>query len=141
MLRDPLPPERVAAGWALGMFIGCSVPFGCQLVISVPLSALLRISKIGGAAGTLITNPLTIFFIYPFQTWAADRLFLGGSLGLSRLMEMDWSSWTSVKSLGSETLTAFFTGGLALALILSPATYFAVLAMARASRRRRSAAS
>ena len=23
MVRDPLPPEDVAAGWALGMFVGC----------------------------------------------------------------------------------------------------------------------
>ena len=23
MVKDPLPPEDVAAGWALGMFVGC----------------------------------------------------------------------------------------------------------------------
>ena len=62
MVADPLPPEKVAAGWALGMFVGCSIPFGMQLVISVPLAAMMRVSKIGASVGTLITNPVTIFF-------------------------------------------------------------------------------
>ena len=44
MVADPLPPDRVAAGWALGMFIGCAIPFGVQLVVSVPLAILLRIT-------------------------------------------------------------------------------------------------
>ena len=68
MLRDPMPPERVAAGWALGMFIGCTIPFGLQLVVSVPLSVLLRVSKIGATVGTLVTNPLSIVVLYPAQT-------------------------------------------------------------------------
>ena len=63
MVADPLPPDRVAAGWALGMFAGCAIPFGMQLVISVPLAILFKISKIGASVGTLITNPVTIFFI------------------------------------------------------------------------------
>ena len=47
VIRDPLPPEDVAAGWALGMFIGCSVPFGLQLIVAVPLAMMMRVSKIG----------------------------------------------------------------------------------------------
>ena len=125
MVGDPLPPEDVAAGWALGMFIGCSIPFGLQLVVSVPLAIMMRVSKIGATVGTLITNPVTIFFIYPAQTWVVNRLLFGGSLSFQRLMETEWT-WAAVRHLGAEAMVSFFLGGLALGMILSPMTYFAV---------------
>ena len=125
MVGDPLPPEDVAAGWALGMFIGCSIPFGFQLVISVPLAMMMRVSKVGATVGTLITNPVTIFIIYPVQTWAVNRVLFDGSLSLSRLMDMTWT-WESVRSLGVDAMLSFFIGGIVLALILSPITYFTV---------------
>jgi uncharacterized protein (DUF2062 family) len=125
MVADPLPPDRVAAGWALGMFIGCAVPFGMQLVISVPLALMMRVSKVGATFGTLITNPVTIFIIYPVQTYVVNKLFFGGSLTLSNLMEVEWN-WSSVRSLGAEAMASFFLGGFILAAILTPVTYFAV---------------
>ena len=125
MVGDPLPPEDVAAGWALGMFIGCSIPFGFQLVISVPLAMMMRVSKVGATVGTLITNPVTIFIIYPVQTWTVNQVLFGGSLSLSRLMDMTWT-WESVRSLGVDAMLSFFIGGIVLALVLSPITYFTV---------------
>ena len=125
MVKDPLPPEDVAAGWALGMFIGCSVPFGLQLIISVPLAMMMRVSKIGATLGTLITNPVTIFIIYPAQTWVMNRLIFGGSLSFSRLMETEWT-WRAVRHLGAEAMVSFFLGGFALAIVLTPLTYFFV---------------
>ena len=123
MVGDPLPPEDVAAGWALGMFIGCSVPFGLQLIVSVPLAIMMRVSKIGATIGTLITNPLTIFFIYPAQTWAMYNILFG-----NREMGELPTEWTreSVMALSGPVIISFFLGGLALALILSPVTYFTV---------------
>ena len=125
MVKDPLPPEDVAAGWALGMFVGCAVPFGLQLIVSVPLALMMRVSKIVATLGTLITNPVTIFIIYPAQTWAVNRLLFGGSLTFQRLMDMEWT-WHSVRRLGAEAMVSFFLGGLALGMIFSPITYFLV---------------
>ena len=125
MVKDPLPPEDVAAGWALGMFIGCSVPFGLQLIVSIPLALMMRVSKVGATLGTLITNPVTIFIIYPAQTWVVNRLVFGGSLSFQRLMETEWT-WAAVRHLGAEAMASFFLGGLALGMILSPTTYFLV---------------
>ena len=123
MVKDPLPPEDVAAGWALGMFIGCSIPFGLQLVVSVPLAIMMRVSKIGATVGTLITNPVTIFFIYPAQTWVMYNILFG-----SREMGELPTEWTreSVMALSGPVIISFFLGGLALALVLSPITYFVV---------------
>ena len=125
MVKDPLPPEDVAAGWALGMFVGCAIPFGFQLVISIPLAMMMRVSKVGATLGTLITNPVTIFVIYPVQTWAVNKLVFNGSLSLGRLMDMEWT-WETVRRLGVDAMLSFFIGGIALALVLSPITYFAV---------------
>ena len=125
MVSDPLTPDRVAAGWALGMFVGCAVPFGMQLVFSVPLALMLRVSKIGATLGTLITNPVTIFVIYPAQTYAVSKMFFGGSLTFENLMKVEWT-WQSVRSLGAEAVASFFIGGLLLSAVLTPVTYFAV---------------
>ena len=123
MVSDPLPPESVAAGWALGMFIGCAVPFGLQLLVSIPLALMMRVSKIGATVATLITNPVTIFFIYPAQTWVMFNLLFG-----HREMGELPKEWTrqSVMALSGPVIISFFLGGLVLALILSPLTYFIV---------------
>ena len=123
MVKDPLPPEDVAAGWALGMFVGCAVPFGLQLVVSVPLAMMMRVSKIGATLGTLLTNPVTIFFIYPAQTYVVYNI-LFGNRELGELPH-EWT-WAAVRALGTDVLASFLLGGLVLALILSPITYFTV---------------
>ena len=138
MLSDPLPPEDVAAGWALGMFVGCSIPFGFQLVVSIPLSIIFKVSKVGATLGTLITNPVTIFFIYPAQTYIVSWLFFGGSLTYERLKNVEWT-FESIVRLGAEIFASFLIGGLLLALIMTPITFFAVRSLVKRSRARRRA--
>ena len=123
MVKDPLPPEDVAAGWALGVFIGFSIPFGLQLIVSVPLALMMRVSKVGATLGTFVTNPATIFFLYPAQTWVVYNLLFG-----SREMGELPTEWTrkSVMALSGPVLISFFLGGLALAMLLSPLTYHVV---------------
>ena len=125
MVYDPLPPEDIAAGWALGVFVGCAVPFGLQLIISIPLAMMMRVSKIGATLGTFITNPVSIFFIYPAQTFVVNRLLFGGSLTYSKLANTEWT-WAAVRRLGAEVMASFFLGGFLLAIVLTPIAYFAV---------------
>ena len=125
MIKDPLPPEDIAAGWALGVFVGCAIPFGMQLIISIPLALMMRVSKVGATLGTLITNPVTIFFIYPAQTFVVNRVLFGGSLTFSNLLEMEWC-WASVRKLGAEAIISFFLGGFLLAIVMTPLCYFFV---------------
>ena len=138
MVNEPLSPNRVAAGWALGMFAGCSIPFGFQLVVSIPLSIIFKVSKVGATLGTLITNPVTIFFIYPAQTYIVSRLFFGGSLTYERLKNVEWT-FESIVRLGAEIFASFLIGGLLLALIMTPITFFAVRSLVKRSRARRRA--
>lgn len=136
MVKDPLPPEDVAAGWALGMFIGCAIPFGLQLVISVPLAMMMRVSKIGATLGTLITNPVTIFFIYPAQTFVVNKILFDGSISFERLKEVEWT-WEAVRRLGVEAMASFFLGGILLALVMTPITYFTVKKIITSYRKRK----
>jgi len=147
MVREPLSPARIAAGWALGMFGGCFIPFGMQLVVTVPLSIWWRVSKIGATVGTLITNPVTIFFIYPAQCWVGSRLigsplsweYLRGEVygKLVHASVFSAEGWQVLADLGGRVLGGFFAGGLLLALIMTPITYFAVLRIVTAFRARR----
>ena len=123
MVREPLTPEAIAAGWALGMFVGCAIPFGLQLVVSVPLALMMRVSKVGATVGTLVTNPVTIFFIYPAQTWFVNRLLFNGSLSFDRLMQVEWT-WEAVRRLGAEAMASFcaLANESTSAMRLSPAT-------------------
>ncbi len=133
MVHDPLPPEDIAAGWALGVFVGCAVPFGLQLIISIPLAMMMRVSKIGATLGTFITNPVSIFFIYPAQTFVVNRLLFGGSLTYSKLANTEWT-WAAVRRLGAEVMASFFLGGFLLAIVITPIAYFAVKRMVVRSR-------
>ena len=125
VVREKLPPENIAAGWAFGVFIGCAVPFGLQLIIAIPLAMMMRVSKLGTTLGTFITNPVSIFIIYPTQTFVVNKLLFGGSLTFSRLMETEWT-WRALRRLGSEVMVSFFLGGFFLAIILTPITYFGI---------------
>ena len=136
MVREPLTPEAIAAGWALGMFVGCAIPFGFQLVVSVPLALMMRVSKVGATVGTLVTNPVTIFFIYPAQTWFVNRLLFNGSLSFDRLMQVEWT-WEAVRRLGAEAMASFFLGGFLLAIVFTPPTYFIVKRVVTTYRRTR----
>ena len=142
MVRDPLPPEDVAAGWALGMFVGCSVPFGLQLIVSVPLAMMMRVSKVGATVGTFVTNPLTIWIIYPAQTMAMGWL-LGRDFSWDYILKAmrgvaKNSDWKTLLSLSGDVVVCFILGGLALAAVLTPITYFTVRTLVRKYRSGRS---
>lgn len=130
IVRTGGTPDYAARGWAIGMFIGCVIPMSFQLMISIPLAFLLKASKIGAALGTLITNPVSIIFIYPLQCYIGSKL-IGGDLTLEAARNamkgvLQEQSWEALMSLGSDLLISFFAGGLLFALILTPATYIIV---------------
>ncbi|MBR1871362.1 MAG: DUF2062 domain-containing protein [Kiritimatiellae bacterium] len=136
IVAEKAPPENIARGWALGVCIGSTIPFGLQLIISIPLAFRFKISKIGATLGTLITNPVSIIFIYPAQCWVGSRI-LGEPLTweylrndiFARLVEINIFSragWRILADLGGRVVGGFFIGGILLALIVTPATYIAV---------------
>ena len=130
IVRDGGTPQYIARGWGIGMFIGCVIPMSFQLLISVPLSFLLRGSKIGATLGTLITNPVTVVFIYPVQCWVGNKL-IGGALSYQAIRQacravIEHQDWSTLMQMGGELIASFFAGGLLLGVVMTPITYFAV---------------
>ena len=143
ILREQATPEFIAKGWAIGMFYGCAIPFGFQLILSIPTAIILKGSKIGATVGTFMTNHFSIFIIYPVQCWIGNRL-LGGDLSYCAISHavrdvVQEQSWDSLMQIGEELVAAFFTGGIFFAAILTPFTYFGVRAFVRRHRARRAA--
>ena len=130
MVREKASPEFIARGWAIGMFYGCAIPFGFQLILSIPTSFLLKGSKIGAIVGTFITNHFSIFVIYPVQCIVGNRL-IGGSLKWRQVSDamnalIKEQSYSKLLSLGGQLVASFFIGGILFALVMTPLTYFGV---------------
>ena len=140
-VREKGTPEYIARGWGIGMFVGFAVPFGLQLVVSIPLSFLLKGSKLGAMVGTLATNHFTIFIIYPFQCWLGSRL-LGSTLTFSEIharLEMVFRNqdYATLFSLSKTLVASFFIGGFLLAFITTPIFYYSVKYLVIQYRRRK----
>lgn len=144
MVREKQPPEYIARGWAIGMFYGCLIPFGFQLILSVPTAFLLKGSKIGSIVGTFITNHFTIFIIYPAQCWVGNRL-LGGKLSFADVSSalsdvVKEQSFRSLFALGGDLVAAFFVGGAILTAVMTPLTYWFVKSLVVRRRARKTKA-
>ena len=144
IVREKASPDYIARGWSIGMFFGCIIPIGGQLFCSIPTAFLLKGSKIGAVLGTLITNQVTVFFIYPLQCYAGAKL-IGldlsyGDIKIKLKDLMDASSLTAfcdaLKELAGDIAVAFFVGGAIMAVILTPVTYVIVKRMVVAYRTR-----
>ena len=141
IVREPASPEYIARGWAIGMFYGCAIPFGFQLILSIPTAFLLKASKIGASVGTLITNHFTIFIIYPAQCFIGNRL-IGGNLSYQDICNalsgvFAEESYQELFLIGGELVASFFLGGAVLAAVLTPLTYFGVRSLVLRRRARK----
>ena len=141
ILREQATPEFIARGWAIGMFYGCAIPFGFQLILSIPTAVILKGSKIGATVATFVTNHFSIFIIYPVQCWLGNRL-LGGDISYGAISHalsdvVKEQSWDSLARIGGDLVAAFFVGGLLFAVIFTPVTYFAVRTFVRRNRARK----
>lgn len=141
IVREKASPEYIARGWAIGMFFGCFIPFGLQLLLSIPTAFLLKGSKIGATLGTLLTNHFTIFIIYPAQCWAGSHL-LGGTLSYRAIEAamadvLKEQSYEALMQIGGELVAAFFLGGALLTAVMTPLTYWFVKNLVIRYRRRK----
>ena len=130
IVGEDASPEYIARGWAIGMFCGCLIPFGVQLMISLPLAFILKGSKIGATIGTFITNHFTIFVIYPVQCYFG-AILIGRPIAYEAIKNalsdvLSKQNWESLLNLGWDLLISFFVGGVILATIMTTITYFFV---------------
>jgi uncharacterized protein (DUF2062 family) len=130
IVREKATPEYIARGWAIGMFYVCLIPFGFQLICSIPTAFLLKGSKIGATVGTFITNHFTIFIIYPAQCYVGNKI-MGGNLTFAATKQvmkdlLEKQNYEALLALGWDLVIAFFIGGALLTAIMTPVTYIFV---------------
>jgi uncharacterized protein (DUF2062 family) len=92
----------VAMGVAIGLFIGFLIPIA-QILLAAAAAVVLRANVPIAAAGTLVTNPLTVpaiyYGAYQLGAWAT---------GMSATAAVSWADPVSVlESLGSIGLPLF----------------------------------
>ena len=137
IVREKATPEYIARGWSIGMFYGCTIPIGGQLICSIPTAYILKGSKIGSVLGTFITNQVTVFFIYPAQCYVGAKLLgLDLSYGDIKIKLKDLMEATTLLEfrdallkLAGDLSVSFLVGGALMAVVLTPLTYFAVKRM------------
>jgi uncharacterized protein (DUF2062 family) len=83
-------PSRLAAGMAVGVFIGCTPFYGLHTLIALLVAVLFRLNKVATVTGAWINLPWFAPFVYAFS------LRLGEAI-----LNQDFSSfsWASVLAL------------------------------------------
>ncbi len=103
-------PRGVAIGLACGVFFGILIPFG-QMLVAILAAALLRGNLFLAAIGTLVTNPLTVPFVYLgahrlgrwMLTWSPQAELDATVAAATRASESLWSQLTHFE-FGTATL-------------------------------------
>ncbi len=143
VIRQPGTPESIARGVAIGLAVGLIIPFGLQLAVAIPLALLLKASKVLSCLFTLVTNQVTIFFIYPVQCLIGSYLifqplrYAEVKHAVSSLLKEQ--SYHALMELGWQLTLSFFAGGTLFALLLAVPGYFVALSTVRRYRALREA--
>ena len=120
--------RKIAAGFALGVFLSFTPTFGFQTVLAVGIAAMLKVNPISCVLGVYLTNVFTVVPIYAF-CYSVGRWVLGvdqvvhvdldqdgillSILGLGR----SGLAWIGVESVGA-VLVGSISGGIAYFLSL-----------------------
>ncbi len=141
--------RQVAAGAAMGIFIGFTPLLGLQMIIAAVFATFFKLSRIAAVTMVYITNPLTAAFIYGacyllgiFMLWpfgfrvlSLDRVM--GIFKPSEELDLWDSAWELVGrllNLGWEGLAPLWLGCLVCGAVGATITYHVTLRFVRAQR-------
>jgi uncharacterized protein (DUF2062 family) len=116
-------PAHIAAGLAIGVFVGVTptIPFHTAIIVLIGL--LFRRNITAGYLGAwIISNPLTVPLLYVAQ-YELGRFLLG--MERSRFELPDYTL-RSITALGWEILLPLLTGGILMAPFFAVPAYFVV---------------
>ncbi len=91
------PPHKLAAAFALGVFIAFSPWLGFHVISAVALAWIFRLNKVVVITASFINNPWTIVPMYAFCLWAGIKITASdaavpeiawGSLGIRKLYDL-----------------------------------------------------
>lgn len=129
--RLPGDPRKIAAGMALGVFIGVTPTMPFHMISALALAQLLNISRVAAVMGCWICNPLTVapFYYFSFKIgkwllYPGYPLSLPASFDLRELLRLGW-----------EVNLALQLGGVILAAPFGMVAYFLTLKAVQRYRR------
>ncbi|MDP3284037.1 MAG: DUF2062 domain-containing protein [Desulfobacterales bacterium] len=125
-------PHFIAAGMAIGIFVGITPTFPFHTFIAIILAYILRASKAAAAIGVWVGNPLTIPFIY-LGSYKTGALILGTSLPY----DAKFTTFTELTKLGLKATIALLTGGIVIGILPAVAAYFITRRLVKKLRSRR----
>ena len=119
-------PHHIAGGFALGSFIGMMPIPGFQMVVSLVLAVLLRISKKAACIGVFNTNILTGAFIFGFNLWLGKTI-LGISLNFTMPDKIGFDFIKLVFSAGADVFLSMVIGGIITGIISAVISYYILI--------------
>jgi uncharacterized protein (DUF2062 family) len=132
MLTIEEPPHRIAAAFAVGVFIGMSPFLGIHTLLGLVIAWQFKLNKLVTVMGVFVTNPWTIVPIYTFGTWVGTRI-----IGVESIIPViDWSHITFFGFLGKfrHLVLPFIVGNIVTGLISAVVSYFLIYRAVKISR-------
>ncbi|RJR22197.1 MAG: DUF2062 domain-containing protein [Desulfobacteraceae bacterium] len=133
-------PRDLAVGIAVGVFAGSMPILPFQSAFAIALALAFRASKITALLGTWISNPLNWHFLY-YYSYKIGACILGlnekGKTFKAIMEVLSNGGGDAVRAAeiildaGGWILAAFLTGGLVLAAVTAPFSYFLSLYLFR----------
>lgn len=120
-------PSNIAAGFAVGVFIGCTPLFGIHTALAVTAALVFRLNKLTTITGSWVNTPLTVLPILT-ASYSLGEFLLGRKPQPVSFHSLDWHHL-------KEYAAALFIGsaliGLVAALISYALCYWLVIRFRR----------
>ena len=145
IVRTEGTPESIGRAAAIGLATGFILPIGFQTFPALFLAFLFKANKVLSWTFTCVSNPATIFAIYPVQCWIGSLLLfrpltfhtLAGKFKDLAEAQSIREGLRACGALGADVMASFFAGGILFALISAPLGYWLCLRLAQAYQRRK----
>jgi len=116
-------PREIALGFALGIFVAMSPTMGFQMVVAIPIAAMLKWNKIASAMAVWVSNPFTAPFIYG-PTYFVGAKIMGMPMGLNAANAAGGSTMLAFAEKAPKIFGAMTLGGVVLGLPLAVISYY-----------------
>jgi short-subunit dehydrogenase/uncharacterized protein (DUF2062 family) len=119
-------PKIIAQSFAMGSFIGVTPLVGMQIIISLFLAGILKISKTAAVVGVINTNWSKGLFLYPIN-YKLGAWILGINQTINIKDLFHGNVFKNLYNAGSEVFISLLIGGFITGAIISLFYYFLVL--------------
>jgi len=119
-------PKIVARSFAMGSFIGVSPLIGMQVILSLLLAGIFRMSKTASVVGVLNTNWTKGLFLYPVN-YKLGAWLLGNKANIDIPGLLSGNVFKNLYNAGSEVFISMLIGGFITGAVLSAIYYYLVL--------------